>query len=325
MTVRNAIAGFALAAAAAAAALTSPAKAADWPTRTVTIVVTMGAGGNTDLLARLAADHLSQKFGQSFVVENKPSAGGAAATTQVANAAPDGYTILFSPSSAVNLAPLVQKLSFDPQQKLTPVTNVATGAQFIAVKRSLGATNLTEFIAYAKANPGKLNFAAAGTNNLSHLAPLLFFKLTGTELVMVPSRSEPQAVSDLIAGNVDFYFGNASILLQYKDHPAIKLLAVGTAERIAPAMDIPSASETVPGFVFSSWNGFLVPTGTPDDIVDKLRTEITAMVQKPEVAARLSSLGVLVGGQTKAQVEATFKTDREGFLAAVKAAGVTPQ
>ena len=324
MMFESAVARVTLAAVAAAAILSSPAKAADWPTKLVTIVVTMGAGGNTDLLARLAADALSQKLGQSFVVENRPSAGGALASTQVANAAPDGYTILFSPSSAVNLTPLVQKLTFDPEKKLTPVTNVATGAQFIAVKRSLPATTLAEFIAHAKANPGKLNFAAAGTNNLSHLAPLLFFKMTGIDLVMVPSRSEPQAVSDLIAGNVDFYFGNASVLLQYKDHPAIRLLAVGTAERIAPAMDIPSASETVPGFVFSSWNGFLVPTGTPDAIVDKLRNEIIALVKKPDVAARLSALGVLPGGQSKAEVEATFKTDRDGFANAVKAAGITP-
>jgi tripartite-type tricarboxylate transporter receptor subunit TctC len=324
MMFQSAVARVTLAAVAAAAILSLPAKAADWPTKPVTIVVTMGAGGNTDLLARLAADALSQKLGQSFVVENRPSAGGALASTQVANAAPDGYTILFSPSSAVNLTPLVQKLTFDPEKKLTPVTNVATGAQFIAVKRSLPATTLAEFIAHAKANPGKLNFAAAGTNNLSHLAPLLFFKMTGIDLVMVPSRSEPQAVSDLIAGNVDFYFGNASVLLQYKDHPAIRLLAVGTAERIAPAMDIPSASETVPGFVFSSWNGFLVPTGTPDAIVDKLRNEIIALVKKPDVAARLSALGVLPGGQSKAEVEATFKTDRDGFANAVKAAGITP-
>jgi tripartite-type tricarboxylate transporter receptor subunit TctC len=324
MIIHSAIARFALAAIGAVTILSSSANAADWPTRPVTIVVTMGAGGNTDLLARLAAEDLSQKFGQSFVVENKPSAGGAVATTQVANAAPDGYTILFSPSSAVNLAPLVQKLSFDPEKKLTPVTNVATGAQFIAIKRSLPVTNLAEFIAYAKANPGKLNFAAAGTNNLSHLAPLLLFKLTGVDVVMVPSRSEPQAVADLMAGNVDFYFGNASILLQYKDHPAIRLVAVGTAERIAPAPEIPSASEIVPGFVFSSWNGFLVPTGTPDDIVEKLRNEIIALVQKPETSARLEKLGVLPGGQSKAQVDAAFKKDREGFVAAVKAAGLPP-
>lgn len=334
MTFQSAIARFAItpfamtrftmAALAAAATLSSPANATDWPNKPVTIVVTMGAGGSTDLLARLAADGLSQKLGQSFVVENRPSAGGALASTQVANAAPDGYTILFSPSSALNLTPLVQKLSFDPEKKLTPVTNVATGAQFIAIKRSLPVTTLAEFIAYAKANPGKLNFAAAGTNNLSHLAPLLLFKMTGIDLVMVPSRSEPQAVSDLMAGNVDLYFGNASVLLQYKDHPSIRLLAVGTAERIGPAPEIPSASETVPGFVFSSWNGFLVPTGTPDDVVDKLRNEITALVKKPEVSAKLSALGVLPGGQSKAQVEATFKTDREGFAQAVKAAGIAP-
>ena len=139
------------------------------------------------------------------------------------SAAPDGYSILFTPISAILLAPLVQKMSFDPDKSLTPVTNVGTGSQVIAVKRSLPVNNLAEFLAYAKANPGKLNFAAAGTNNISHLAPLLLFKRAGVEVVMVPSRGEPQAISDLMAGNVDFYFGNTSVLLAQSEHPAIKL------------------------------------------------------------------------------------------------------
>lgn len=224
--------------AAAMATLVTPIRAAEWPTRTVTILVPTAAGGNTDLMARLAAEHLSAKFGQSFVVENKPSAGGALASGQVASAAPDGHTILFSPAAVFLLTPMVQKLPFDPQKTLVPVTNVGTGAQMIAIKRDLPVKNLAEFIAYAKANPGKLNFAIAGAQNLSHLAPVQLFKMTGIELVMVPSRGEPQAISDLIAGNVDFYFGNASILQQYANHERIRLIAVGTTERIVAAPDL---------------------------------------------------------------------------------------
>jgi tripartite-type tricarboxylate transporter receptor subunit TctC len=240
----------------------------------------------------------------------------------VANAAPDGYSILFTPVSAILLAPLVQKMNFDPDKSLTPVTNVGTGSQVIAVKRSLPVNNLAEFLAYAKANPGKLNFAAAGTNNLSHLAPLLLFKRAGAEVVMVPSRGEPQAISDLIAGNVDFYFGNTSVLLAQREHPAIKLLAVGTAERVPSAPDLPTASETMPGFVFASWNGFLVPNGTPEPIIEKLRDAVSTMVKTPEVAARLTALGILPGGQTKEQVAAVFESDRKNFADAVKAAGI---
>jgi tripartite-type tricarboxylate transporter receptor subunit TctC len=302
--------------------VSTQACATDWPTKPVTIYVTTAAGGNTDLMARMAAEYLSAKFGKTFVVENRPSAGGVQASGQVVSAAPDGYTLLFTPNSAVLLAPLVQKMSFDPDKSLTPVTNVGTGSQVIAVNRSLPANNLAEFLAYAKANPRKLNFAAAGTNNISHLAPLLLFKRADVELVMVPSRGEPQAISDLIAGNVNFYFGNASVLLAQRDHPAIKLLAVGTAQRLPSAPDLPTASETVPGFVFASWNGFLVPNGTPDDIVEKLRDAVTAMVKAPEMAARLSGLGILPGGQTKEQVAAVFQNDRRNFAEAVKAAGI---
>jgi tripartite-type tricarboxylate transporter receptor subunit TctC len=298
------------------------AYATDWPTKPVTIIVTTAAGGNTDLMARMAAEQLTAKFGKSFVVENRPGAGGAPASSAVATAAPDGYTVLFTPSSAILLAPLVQKMNFNPDKSLTPVTNVGTGSQVIAVNRSLPVNNLAEFLAYAKANPRKLNFAAAGTNNISHLAPLLLFKRAGVELVMVPSRGEPQAINDLIAGNVNFYFGNASILLAQREHPAIKLLAVGTAQRLPNAPDLPAASETVPGFAFASWNGFLVPNGTPPEIIAKFREAVIDIVKSPQISQRLSGLGILPGGQTAEQVATVFQQDRVSFAEAVKAAGI---
>jgi tripartite-type tricarboxylate transporter receptor subunit TctC len=317
LTRRNAIAALI-----ATTCISTRAYGTDWPTRPVTILVTTAAGGNTDLMARMAADHLSATFGKPFVVENRPSAGGALASSQVAGAAPDGYTMLFTPNVAVLLTPLVQKLNFDPDKSLVPVTNVGTGAQVAAVKRSLPVGNLAEFLAYAKANPGKLSFAAAGTNNISHLGPTLLFKRAGADVVMVPSRGEPQAIADLMAGNVDFYFGNTSVLLSQRDHPSLKLLAVGTAQRLPVAPDLPTISETVPGFVFASWNGFLVPNGTPDDIVEKLREAIMAMVKAPKMSAQLLGLGILPGGQTREQVAAVFRNDRQNFSEAVRAAGI---
>jgi len=300
----------------------SASAATDWPTRQVTVVVPTGAGGNTDLMARLAAQHLAEKFGHPFVVENRPGAGGAVASAQVANAAPDGHTLMFTPSSMILLTPLVQKMSFNPDKELKPVTNVGTGSQVIAVKRSLGLNTIAEFLAYAKANPGKLNFAVAGTNNISHLAPVLLFKRAGVDLVIVPSRGEPQAVADLKAGNVDFYFGNTSVLLPMKDDPAIKLLAVGTAQRVGAAPDIPTVSETLPGFVFASWNGFMVPAATPDDIVEKLRNEVITFVKSPQTIERLTKLGIVPGGESKAEVAAGFSRDRKAFVEAVEAAGI---
>jgi tripartite-type tricarboxylate transporter receptor subunit TctC len=289
------------------------------------VVVPFGAGGNTDMMARLAAQHLSVKFGQSFVVENRPGAGGALGTGQVAAAAPDGYTLLFSASANINLTPQVQKLSFDPLKQLVPITNVGTGTQMIAIKRELPVKTLPEFVAYAKAHPGKLNFTVAGTQNISHLAPVLLFARAGVDLVMVPAKSEPQAVSDLMSGQVDLYFGNSSALLPHINSDKIRLIAVGTARRIPAAPDIPAVAETLPGFEFASWNGFSAPTGTPEPIIEAVRREVTALAKSPEISERLSKLGIVPGGLGKGENEAVFKKDYESFTAAVKAAGITPQ
>jgi tripartite-type tricarboxylate transporter receptor subunit TctC len=304
------------------AVLSLPGQAADWPVRPVTVVVPLAAGGNTDMMARLAAQRLTDKLGQTFIVENRPSAGGAIATAQVAAAPPDGYTLLFTPSSMLLLTPLLQKLSFDPGKQLVPVTNVGTGAQVIAIKRELPARTLPEFLAYASAHSGTLNFAVAGTQNISHLAPVLLFARAGVNLVMVPAKGEAQAIADLISGQVDLYFGNASQLLPHAGSDRIRLLAVGTTQRIAAAPDLPTVAETFPGLVFSSWNGFVVPAGTPDEIVDAIRREIIALARSPEAAQRLTKLGIVPGGQSKEEVAATFASDREMFVAAVKAAGI---
>ena len=294
----------------------------EWPNRQVTILVPTAAGGNTDLMARLAAEYLQNKFGKPFVVINKPSAGGVLTTEQTVNSPADGYTLLFSPSATVLLTPLVQQISVDPRKLLTPVTNVGTGSQVIAVKRSLPVSSLSEFLAYARANPGKLNYVVAGVNNISHLGPLLLFKRANVDLVMVPQRGEPQAVGDLIGGDVDFYFGNASVLLQQSDNDKIRLLAVGTSERIAAAPHLPTISETRPGVVFSSWNGFFVAVGTPQPIISSLRQAVIDMVAQPELQRRLRDLGIVPGGQAEAEVRSVFERDYELFVAAVAAAEV---
>ena len=203
-----------------------------------------------------------------------------------------------------------------------PITNVGTGTQMLAIKRDLPVKTLPEFIAYAKANPGKLNFTVAGTQNISHLAPALLFARAGINLVMVPSKGGPQAVSDLMSGQVDLYFGNSSELLPHIDSDRIRLIAVGTAQRLPVAPDIPSVSETLPGFEFSSWNGFLAPTGTPEPIITAIRGEITALAKSPEVTERLTKLGIVPGGLTGEQSEAVFRKDRDSFAAAIKAAGI---
>ena len=297
----------------------------NWPVRQVSILVPTAAGGNTDLMARLAADYLQNKFGKPFIVINKPSAGGVVTTEQTINSPADGYTLLFAPSATVLLTPLVQQVPFDPEKQLVPVTNVGTGSQVVAVKRSLPVSNLAEFLDYARAHPGKLNFVVAGVNNISHLGPVLLFKRANVSLVMVPQRGEPQAVGDLISGDVDFYFGNASVLLQQAYSDKIRLLAVGTSERIAAAPELPTISETMPGFVFSSWNGFFVAVGTPEPIISSLRQAVIEMSGQPEFQKRLRELGIVPGGQDEALVKAVFKHDQEAFAAAVAAADIKKQ
>jgi tripartite-type tricarboxylate transporter receptor subunit TctC len=303
-------------------ALATPIRAADWPAKPVTVVVPFAAGGNTDMMARLGAQHLSSKLGQTFIVENRPSAGGAVATGQVAGAAPDGYTLLFAASSMINLTPQLQKLAFDPAKQLVPITNVGTGAQMIAISRDLPVKTLSEFLAYAKANPGKLNFTVAGTQNISHLAPVLLFARAGVELVMIPSKGGPQAVSELMSGRVHLYFGNASELLPHINSDHIRLVAVGTAQRLSVAPDIPAVAEMVPDFEFSSWNGFLAPVGTPAPIIGAIGDEIRTLVKSPEISERLTKLGIVPGGLTEQQSDAVFHKDRESFAAAIKAAGI---
>lgn len=311
----------AVATAAVAVAVTpAAAQTTDWPSKQVTILVPFGAGGNTDIMARLGAEHMNKKFGPPFVVVNRPSAGGVLTSQQLATSDPDGYTLYFAPSSIALLTPMVQNVPFEPD-RLVPVTNIGTGSQVVAVKSSLPVKTLPEFLAYAKANPGKLNYASAGVNNISHLGSFLMFKRSDVQLGHVVVRSEPAAVTELLAGNIDFYFGNTSVLLN-SDREKLRLLAVGTASRVASAPEIPTISESMPGVVFASWNGFFVPKGTPDAVTSKLRAAIVELVSAPAMQERLNKLGIVPGGQTPQQVEATFKKDIEMFTEAVKAAGI---
>lgn len=304
--------------------LCAPARPSDWPTKAVAIIVPFGAGGNTDMMARLAAQHLTEKFGQPFVVENRPGAGGALATGAVATAAPDGYNLLFSAAANIVLTPQVQKLNFDPLKQLVPITNMGTGTQMVAINNDLPVKTLPEFIAYAKANPGKLNFSVAGTNNISHLAPVLLFARAGIQLIMVPAKSEPLAIADIIAGQTNFYFGNSSSLLPQVRAGKLRVIAVGTANRIPAAPEVPPVADTLPGFQFASWNGFSAPAATPDAITTAIGKEVAAFAKSPAISKRLADLGIVPGGLTREQSEEVFRKDYESFAAAIKAAGIAP-
>jgi tripartite-type tricarboxylate transporter receptor subunit TctC len=222
----------------------------------------------------------------------------------------------------VTLTPQIQKLDFDPTTQLEPITNFGTGAQAIAIKKSLPATNLAEFLAYAKANPGKLNFTTAGSQNLSQFSPVRLFAAADVNVVMVPARAEPQAITDLLSGIADIYFGNASAVLPLTTNDSVRVIAVSTPKRLVAFPDLPTVAETVPGFESSSWNGFLAPKGTPAPIIEAIRKEITTFVNTPEISAKLNNLGIVPGGMTKDDIETAFHLEHDQYAAAIKVVGV---
>jgi tripartite-type tricarboxylate transporter receptor subunit TctC len=307
--------------------MTAPlaAHAVDWPTRPVTIIVPFVAGGNTDMMARLAAERLSAKFGQPFIIENRAGAGGVTGAAQVARSAPDGYTFLFGAGSQLVLAPLLQKVPYDPDRDLVPITEFGTGPQILGVKADMPVNTLQEFIDYTKARPGKLTYAGVGVQTVTAIAAGVLLARAGLDMTLVPYKGGVQAVGDLLAGHVDMYFGNASEMLPHHNSGRIKLLAVATSERIPQAPDVPAVAETFPNFAFGSWNGFMAPAGTPKEIIDKLVEGSIEAVNTPSVREKMVQGGIVPGGTTPVQVAERFKTDKQNFADAVKAMGVKPE
>jgi len=276
-------------------------------------------------MARLAAERLAAKFHQPFVIENLGGAGGVIAAGQVARSAPDGYTFLFGAGSQLTLAPLVQKINYDPDKDLIPVTEFGTGPQILGVKADLPVNTLKEFIDYAKANPGKLSYAGVGVQTVTAIAAGVLKARAGLDMTLVPYKGGVQAVGDLLAGHVDMYFGNASEMLPYLDSGKIKLLAVATPQRLPQAPDLPTVAETFPGFAFGSWNGFMVPAGTPREIIDKLVEGSIEAVNTSWVREKLIQSGIVPGGTTPAQVVERFKVDKKAFAEAVELMGLKPE
>jgi tripartite-type tricarboxylate transporter receptor subunit TctC len=308
-----------------APALGNAQASGEWPSRPVTIIVPFVAGGNTDMMARLAGDKLAAKFGHPFVIENIGGAGGVIAAGQVARAAPDGYTLLFGAGSQLTLAPLVQKINYDPDKDLVPITEFGTGPQILGVKAELPVNTLPELIDYAKAHPGKLSYAGVGVQTVTAIAAGVLKARAGLDMTLVPYKGGVQAVGDLIAGHVDMYFGNASEMLPHLDSGKMKLIAVATPKRIPQAPNLPAVAETLPGFQFGSWNGFMVPAKTPKEIIDKIVEGSIEAVNTPAVREKLVQAGIVPGGTKPEQVAERFKADRAAFAEAVAIMGLKPE
>jgi len=277
--------------AAALPALSRVAGAETYPTRPVRIISPFGTAGANDLVARLIGQWLSERLGQQFVIENRPGAGGTIGTEAAVRAPADGYTLLMAGAyNAIN-ATLYDKLSFNFIRDIAPVAPIIRLANVLDVNLSVPAKTVPEFIAYAKANPGKINMASVGTGSTPHVTGELFKMMAGVNMVHVPYRSAGAALTDLISGQVHVYFGTTASSIEHIKAGKIRALGVTTTARAEALPDVPTIAEFVPGYEASNWYGVGIPKNTPVEIIDMLNNEINAALADPKLKARLADLG----------------------------------
>ena len=267
------------------------ASAADYPVRTVKWIVPYPPGGTTDVLARIIAQWLSEKMGQQFVVENKPGAGNNIGTEAVVSAPPDGYTMLLvNPANGIN-ASLYKKLPFNFIRDIAPVAGIVRTPNVMTVTNSLPVKTVAEFIAYCKANPGKVNMASSGSGTSVHLSGELFKYMTGCNMLHVPYKGAGPALTDLIAGQVQVFFDNLPSSAAHIKGGRIRALAVTSAAREASMPELPTVGETVPGYEATAWFGIGMPKGAPREAIEKVNAEVNRALADPKMRERLAALG----------------------------------
>jgi tripartite-type tricarboxylate transporter receptor subunit TctC len=303
------------------AALIGQVSAQDYPTRPVRVIVGFPPGGPTDILARLMGQWLSDRFGQPFIIENRPGAGGNIATQAVVNSAPDGATLLLlTHANAIN-ATLYEKLPFNPLTDIVPVAGLAQVPNVVEVHPALPVKTIAELIDYAKANPGMINYASAGNGTSPHLATELFKAITGTNMVHVPYRGSGPALIDLLSGQVQLMFDSIPSSLQHIRAGKLRALAVTSAQRSDALPDVPTVADTLPGYEFVGWFGIGAPKGTPAEIVEKLNREINAGLADATMKRRFADLGATPQLVSSAQYSAFVAAEIEKFAKAVKFSG----
>jgi len=316
-----------------AAALTAPSSLwaqSAWPSKFVRIVVPFAAGGTTDLLARALAPELQRVFGQSFVVENKPGAGGNLGAADVAKAAADGHTLLMGTvgTHAINQS-LYPKMPFDPVKDFVPVTLVAAVPNVLVLNpakaQQYGINSVADLIRYAKANPGKLNMASSGNGTSIHLAGELFKSMTGTFMLHFPYRGSGPALMDLMGGNTDLMFDNLPSALPQIKAGKLKAIALTSSRRSDAIPELPTIEEVggpaLKGYEATSWFGLLAPAGTPMDIVNRLQQETAKALSAPALKERLLSQGAIPSGNTSAEFAAMIAAETKKWAQVVKASG----
>jgi tripartite-type tricarboxylate transporter receptor subunit TctC len=297
--------------------------AAEWPTHAVTIVVPFAAGGNTDVIGRIAAEYLQKSFGQPFVVTNRTGANGAIAARMVARAEPDGYTLMIAAAPQMVISPALQKMDFDPVKDFTPIKNIATNPFVLVVSRSVPGQTLGEIIAYARANAGKLTYASAGVGSISHLSGAMFFKAINAEATHVPYQGNGPALNDVIAGRVSMMFANLSEALAQSANENIKIMAVTSKARVAQLPDTPTVAESgIDNFETTTWNGLVGPAGLPEDIIKRVAAALADHLREPAVTTQFETLGVEPDVGSTADFAARIGRDLPLWAKAVGSAGL---
>jgi tripartite-type tricarboxylate transporter receptor subunit TctC len=291
---------------------TSCVLAQDYPARAVRVIIPFAPGGGTDIVGRLLAQHLSQRLGQSFVVENRPAGSGIVGADHVAKSAPDGYTLLFAFSTLASSAQLISKLPYDPVRDFVPITLATTSPLLAVSPAAVPAKDLREFIAYAKASPGKLNYGTSGLGSSPHLATELFISLTGAQMAHVPYKGIAPATTALLANEVQFSLVPIAVGMPHVKSGKLRALATCGPQRSAATPDVPTVNEAgVPGLEVIAWWGMLAPAKTPPAIVTRLNREIRAILDNPEVRRGLVDQGMDPAGGEPGAFAALIKADME--------------
>jgi tripartite-type tricarboxylate transporter receptor subunit TctC len=311
--------------AAALPALSRFALAQTHPTRPVRIIVPVAAGGTADILGRLMGQWLSERLGQLFVIENRPGGGNNIGTEAVVRAPPDGYTLLLvTPANAIN-ATLYDKLNFDFIRDIAPVASFMRVSNVVVVHPSFPAKTLREFIAYAKANPGKISMASSGNGTAPHVAGELFKMMAAIDMVHVPYRGGAPALTDLLGGQVQVYFAITASSIEYIRAGKLRALAITTATRWEALPDIPTVGDFVPGYEASSVFGIGAPKNTPAEIIDRLNKEVNAGLADPKIRARFADLGGTVLPSSSAEFGKLIADETEKWGKVIRAANIKPQ
>ena len=299
------------------------ALAESWPERPVTIIVPFAAGGNTDGIARMMAQWLSDIFGKPFVVENRPGAGGAIAAEVVAKAQPDGYTLFVAALPVVAIVPVLNKVNFDPQKDLAPISNVATNPFVLVVNKDLPIKTLKDFVDYVGQRNDQLSYSSGGVGSLNHLSMALFLKQAGLTMTHVPYKGNAPALADVVAGHVPTMFSNLSDALPQVQGGTIRMLAVSGETRSPLAPQIPTVAESgYPNYKVLTWNGLMAPAGTPPEIIEKLAREIAIAVKDPKFKVKLVQYGVDPLGSTPSEFKAMVARDIAIWTEAINVAGL---